>query len=165
MNFVDKQVTTTKSHRMGLYKKQGTANVLQDFKTPITPIILDQTIPAFRLIKLLEMIFNEKGITVEGSFFSEAEADDIYVQADNSLEVFAVGAGLFTAQVITETILDSTLRVLKWGAAPPMGDFNNTTFQYTAPLAGDYYFDLYINPTPGIPTSNICTYEYIRHFL
>ena len=144
----------------GLFKKSGTGNVLQDFKTPITPIILDQTIPAFRLTKLLELIFNEKGITVEGSFFSESEVDEIYVQADNSLEVFAVGAGLFTAQVITSTILDATLRVLKWGAVPTMGDFNNSTFEYTAPLNGDYYFDLFINPTPGTPTSNVCTYEY-----
>ena len=103
---------------------------------------------------------NEKGITVEGSFFSESEVDEIYVQTDNSLEVFAVGAGLFTAQVSISTALDAVLRVLKWGAVPTMGDFNNSTFEYTAPLAGDYYFDLFINPTPGTPTSNVCTYEY-----
>lgn len=145
----------------GLFKKQGTANVLQDFKTPITPIILDQTIPAFRLTKLLEMIFNEKGITVEGSFFSESEVDEIYVQADNALEAFAVGAGLVNTQIGTRTVLDSTLNVINWIASPSSTDFDDTTHRYTAPTDGTYYFDFLVNPTPGIPASLAGTW-YLR---
>ena len=144
----------------GLYKKQGTANVLQDFKNSATPIILDQTIPSFRLTKLLELIFNEKGITVEGSFFSESDVDDIYVQADNSLESFATGVGLFNAIINPSVTLDATLRTMTWQASPSVGDFNNTTNQYTAPVAGSYTFALQFSPTPGTPTSTICAAYY-----
>ena len=144
----------------GLYKKQGTANVLQNFKVAGTPIILDQTIPAFRLTKLLEMIFNEKGITVEGSFFSESEVDEIYVQADNALEVFAIGAGLFTSRIGGRTILDNILRTMNWSAFPVMGDFDNGTDTYTAPLAGSYTFDLQFSPLPGTPTNTLCSAFY-----
>ena len=144
----------------GLFKKQGTANVMQDFQTPITPIILDQTIPAFRLTTLLQMIFNEKGITVEGSFFSETFVDEIYVQADNALEVFATGVGFFTAQIGGRTVLDSTTRTMDWDASPVSGDFNNGASTYTAPVAGDYTFDLNFSPNPGTPTSSICSAYY-----
>lgn len=144
----------------GLYKKQGTANVLQDFKVAATPIILDQTIPSFRLTKLLQMIFNEKGITVEGSFFSEYQVDEIYVQADNALESFATGIGLFTSQINASVALDSTVRTMTWGANPMSGDFNNGSNSYTAPAAGSYTFALSFSPTPGIPTNNICVAFY-----
>ncbi len=148
----------------GLYKKAGAANVLQNMKNSATPIILDQTIPAFRLTKLLEMIFNEKGITVEGSFFSEPEVDEIYVQADNALSQFASGASLFTAAHQTApTTLDTTTRVLKYTCSPVHPQFNNTTHLYTAPLNGTYYFDFNFTPTPGTPASHICFYGWYKN--
>jgi len=147
----------------GLYKKATTGNVLQDFTNSATPIILDQTIPAFRLTKLLTMIFEEQGFTVEGSFFSETSVDEIYVQADNALTSFAVGASLFTAQIITKTVIDSTLRIMSWGANPTSADFNNSTNRYTAPIAGTYYFDMNFNPSPGSPGSNICAYSWYKN--
>ena len=141
----------------GLYKKDTAGTLtLQDFKNSATPIILDQTIPAFRLTTLLQMIFNEKGITVEGSFFSETLIDEVYVQADNALEAFATGVGLFTAQIGGATTLDSTVRVMNWDAAPVSGDFNNGTSTYTAPVAGNYTFDLRFSPIPGVPTNTNC---------
>jgi hypothetical protein len=148
----------------GLYKKAGAANVLQDPTTTATPIILNQTIPCFRLTKLLEMIFNEQGITVEGSFFSETSVDDIYVQADNALKVFSQGASLFTATHNTGSVaLDTTTRVLKYTCSPTHADFNNTTYKYTAPLAGTYYFDFNFTPTQGTPASHTCFYGWYKN--
>jgi hypothetical protein len=133
----------------GLYKKSGTANVLQDFKNSATPIILDQTIPAFRLTKLLDMIFSEKGITVEGSFFSETSVDEIYVQADTALKSFATGVSLFTANHASKITLDTTTRKLAYACSPIHSDFDNANNQYVAPVAGTYYFDFNFTPTPG----------------
>lgn len=142
----------------GLYKKTGTANVLQNFKTTGTPIILDQTIPAFRLTKLLDMIFSEKGITVEGSFFSETSVDEIYVQADTALKAFGTGVGLFTATHSSSVALDTTTRKLRYTCSPIIADFDNTNNQYTAPVAGTYYFDFNFTPTPGVPAGHTCHY-------
>lgn len=147
----------------GLYKKTGTANVLQDFKAPATPIILDQTIPCFRMTKLLQMIFNEKGITIEGSFFSEAYVDEIYVQADTPLTSFGTGVGLFNTKIGSSTSLDYTRRVIKWVGNPTMGDFNDSTFTYTAPVAGTYTFEVNFTPTPGTPTSMTCALYYYKN--
>jgi hypothetical protein len=133
----------------GLYKKSGTANVLQDFKNSATPIILDQTIPAFRLTKLLDMIFSEKGITVEGSFFSETSVDEIYVQADTALKSFATGVSLFTANHASKITLDTTTRKLAYACSPIHSDFDNANNQYVAPVAGTYYFDFNFTPPPG----------------
>jgi hypothetical protein len=142
----------------GLYKKSGTANVLQDFKNSATPIILDQTIPAFRLTKLLDMIFSEKGITVEGSFFSETSVDEIYVQADTALKSFATGVSLFTANHASKITLDTTTRKLAYACSPIHSDFDNANNQYVAPVAGTYYFDFNFTPTPGTPTTQTCYY-------
>jgi len=142
----------------GLYKKTGTANVLQNFKTTGTPIILDQTIPAFRLTKLLDMIFSEQGITLEGSFLSETSVDEIYVQADTALKSFATGVGLFAATHSTIVTLDTTTRKLKYTCSPVNSDFDNTNNLYTAPVAGTYYFDFNFTPTPGTPAGHTCFY-------
>jgi len=142
----------------GLYKKAGTANVLQDFKNSATPIILDQTIPCFRMTKLLQMMFNEKGITIEGSFFSESYVSEIYVQADTPLESFGTGVGLFSAYNSIKTPLDTTVRKLPYICNPVVADFDNTNNHYVAPVNGTYYFDFNFTPSPGVPSTQTCYY-------
>lgn len=145
----------------GLYKKNAAGTLtLQNPQSSATPIILDQCIPAFRLTKLLEMIFNEKGITVAGSLFSESEIDEVYVQADNALESFAMGAGLWSANISPKVALNSVARTMTWSANPISGDFSNSAHQYTAPVAGDYTFALRFTASPGTPSSLSCAYRY-----
>ena len=47
---------------------------------------------------------------------------------------------------------------MKYTCSPLHADFNNTTNQYTAPLAGTYYFDFNFTPTPGSPAGHTCYY-------
>jgi hypothetical protein len=147
----------------GLYKKAGTGNVLQDWTNSSTPLILDQCIPAFRLNELLRKMWNEKGYTIEGSWFSESEVEEIYVQADNALAQFATGASLFTANVQSRVSLDTTTRKVGYACSPIHSDFSNVNNQYTAPVAGTYYFDFNFTPSPGVPSSHVCFYGWYKN--
>jgi hypothetical protein len=110
------------------------------------------------MTKLLQMIFNEQGVTVEGSFFSESYVSEIYVQADTALKSFATGVSLFTATHSSYVTLDTTTRKLAYTCSPTHSDFVNASNHYVAPVAGTYYFDFNFTPTPGLPFSHPCFY-------
>ena len=137
----------------GLYKKVGTANALMNIKTTATPIILDRCIPAFRLNELLRMLFEQRDMVIEGSWFSEDEVEEIYVQADNPLIAFVTGVQLWQAYSAGTIVLDGTVRLVPFAVSPSIPEFNNGLGEYTAPVDGAYYFDITIVPTPGTPNS------------
>jgi len=151
----------------GLYKKSTTANVLKDISTTGTPITLNECIPAFRLNELIRMIFSAQGLALTGTWFSESEVEEIYVQANNPLSSFVSLIGMFSATHTSGSVtLDTTVRKLKYICSPVHADFDNTNFQYVAPAAGTYYFDFNFTPTPGTPSTQTCYYGwYVNNVL
>jgi hypothetical protein len=151
----------------GLYKKDTSGNLtLQDFRNNGTPLILDRTLPAFRLTELLERMFSDAGYDVSASgsgssFWSEDEVDKIYVQSDNPRSEFATGVSLFSASVLTRTIVDQTLRTVNFGTAAGLQSISSGVF--TAPIDGDYYFDLGIFVSPGLPTATNVKVDYYKN--
>jgi hypothetical protein len=142
---------------MGLYKKDTTANVLIDITDAscTDSIFLNKTIPAFRLNELLRMIITDAGFEVDGSWFDETSCEDIYVQADNPLIAEYTLPDKMSARLWggTVTLLTSLITV-------PFKDFitgsdwDDSTNEYTAPQDGDYTFDIGLDITPGMPSTN-----------
>jgi hypothetical protein len=138
---------------VGLYKKKNTGNVIIDITDPACTdsIYLDRTIPAFRLNELIRMIFADAGFELSGSWFSETNVEDIYVQADNPLSSYTQAISLFTAVPNGGTTLSSSYQIVKMGVTPTIGEFNNATYTYTAPVAGNYTFNVGIQVSAGLP--------------
>ncbi len=140
----------------GLYKKAGVANSLFDISIAGSPIILNQCIPSFRLNELIRMIFNAKGLTVQGSWFSEPETEEIYVQANNPLSSFISAVALVQCSLQSyQQITGPGQFTVKMAASPSDPSWSNTLWEYTAPATGTYYWDAVITPSPGIPVGNI----------
>jgi len=125
----------------GLYKKANTANVLIDITdaTCANTCVTDRTLPAFRLNELIRKIFNEAGFDISGSWFSETSVEDIYVQSDNPLSNFiTVATSTFNALIGSTLLISSSWQTIHFTVTPAVPDFNNTTWKYTAPIAGTY---------------------------
>jgi hypothetical protein len=139
----------------GLYKKAGVANSLFDISNSATPIVLDNCIPAFRLNELIRKIFNEKGLTVQGSWFSESEVEEIYVQANNPLSSFVQLVSTLQTRITSTFTLPSTAQVIPFRANPANPAWSDTLFEYTAPQNGTYFWDMTLSPTGCVPAGNI----------
>ncbi len=139
----------------GLYKKVGGALTLIDIKNSATPIVLDQTLPAFRVNELIRRMFNSKGVTVEGSWFSEPEVENIYVQTNNPRSSFFTGASPMETKLKSDQTINTTKQVVRFEGDPKSAEWSDTAFQYTVPVAGVYYWDLRIEPSPGAPDTHI----------
>jgi len=139
----------------GLYSKKSGAVTLYDISNVATPIVLDQMIPAFRLNELIRMMFNSRGITVQGSWFSESEVEEIYVQANNPRSSFITLIGTMQATLSSTQTLTTTPTTIRYFANPADPNWSNTLYEYTAPQSGTYFWDLVVTPTPGTPTTNI----------
>ena len=143
----------------GLYKKKNTGNVLIDITDPTCAdtIYLDRLLPAFRLNELLRKIFNEAGFILSGSWFSETDVEEIYVQSDNPLSNYFSAATTMNTQVGSTIFISTSYQVIKLVANPSSADFNDTTHEYTAPVTGTYQWDLKWSPLAGIPSTTQVT--------
>lgn len=138
----------------GLYKKVGGTLTLIDIKNSATPIVLDQTLPAFRVNELLRRMFNSKGVTIEGSWFSESEVERIYVQTNNPRSSFFTGASPIETKVKSSQTITTTKVVTRFVGNPASAEWSDTNFEYTVPVNGTYYWDLQIEPNPGVPDTH-----------
>lgn len=147
----------------GLYKKEGGALVVQDPRVSTTPIVLNKCIPAFRLTTLMKMLFEQKGFQVQGSWFDEANADDIFVQADNNLSKFIASASLWETVIKNDQLLTTTETVIGFEDDPESSDFDAATHTFTAPVDGFYYFDLVITIDRGNPQGLIMLAQFKKN--
>lgn len=140
----------------GLLAKSGADNAIVDITQNRagggTPITLDKTVPAFRLNELLRMIINERGLSIEGSWFSEDQCEQIYVQADGQLSSFASQPEFFTAYLEEKTIIPESPILIPFRADPAVPEFDNVSREFTASIGGTYYFGYGIYINPGTPS-------------
>jgi len=138
---------------MGFYKKKDTGNVIIDITNAYctNSIILDRLLPAFRLNEILRRMFSGLGFKLSGSWFSEAQSENIYVQSDNPLSGFAeLEINPLNAESQFTEVLN-TYTIIPLIADPSNSLFNDTTHVFTASIDATYSFTFNAYASGRIP--------------
>jgi hypothetical protein len=139
----------------GQYVKEGDPAVLtlQNIKDSATPLRVWETLPAFRLNELLRRLFQERSLIVGGSWFSEPEVEEIYIQNTNPLNPFTPSASNVHCEVwaLGGAMVGTTPAAMPFWADPSHPNWNDGFFRYECTLDGAYFWDLRVQPTQGTP--------------
>lgn len=140
----------------GQYVKEGDPAVLtlQDIKSASTPLRLYETLPAFRVNELLRKIFLAQGFNIDGSWFSEPEAEEIYCLVDTKLSLLVPDVSSLFCNLTESITLASTVpAVFPFTAAPSSAIWDDVLHEYNVPANGNYFWNIFVDPTQGTPTA------------
>jgi len=147
----------------GLYKKVDTGNELVDTvgdNTCQNVMVLEKTLPCFRLNELLRRMFSGVNLNLAGSWFSEPEAEEIYVQSDNPLSSFFATPTSWNTKMGEDLEINQNLQTIPLIGNPSFAEWDDILHEYTAPVDGTYQFRWSVQLQRGNPVTVNLTLEF-----
>ena len=129
-----------------------------DIGSTNSPMRVNQFLPAIKVRDVLDVIFDQVNFRYTGSFVSGSDFENLYIlpkaQEDLGVTGTTGAQNTFDANVsiayslppVSSTNFEETEQVKAQGEiSDPNNNYNTSTFEYTAPIDGDYDFSSQIN--------------------